>query len=75
MDNNCTDDEPHFGMPGGSRDYEDECDESEMLNTIPTASWQRRPATELQRFDLETSDVDKYEGEDGDDGDADEVEE
>ena len=35
MDNNCTDDEQHFGMPGGSGDFEDEGDESD---TIPTAS-------------------------------------
>jgi hypothetical protein len=34
IDNICTDDELHFGMPGGSRDFEDEGDES---NAIPTA--------------------------------------
>ena len=31
--------------------------------------------TELERFDLATSDVDRYEGEDGDDAYADEEEE
>jgi len=31
--------------------------------------------TELKRFDLETSDLDRYEGEDGDDADADADEE
>jgi hypothetical protein len=69
MDNNCTDDELHFRMPGGSGDFEDECDESDA---IPTASRRRGAATELKRFDLGTSDVDRYEGEDGDDADEEE---
>jgi hypothetical protein len=72
IDNNCTDDELHFGMPGGSVDFEDERDESDV---IPTASRRRRAVTELERFALGTSDVDGYEGEDGDDADADEEEE
>jgi hypothetical protein len=70
--NNCKDDELHFGMPGGSGDFEDEGDE---CNAIPTARRRRRAATELERFDLGTSDVDGYEGEDGDVADADEEEE
>jgi hypothetical protein len=65
------DDELHFGMPGGSRDFEDKGDESDA---IPTSSLQRRAATELERFDLGTSDVEGYEGEDDDDADADEEE-
>jgi hypothetical protein len=69
MDNNCTDDEMHFGMPRGSGDLEDEADESDA---IPTASWQQQAATELESFDLGTSDVDGYEGEDGDDADEEE---
>jgi hypothetical protein len=68
IDNNCTDDELHFGMPGGSGDIEDERDESDA---IPSASRRRRAATELERFDLGTSDVDGYEGKDGDDADTD----
>jgi hypothetical protein len=75
IDINCTDDELHFGMPGGSGDYEDEGDESDDRDPIPTASWRRRPTTELERFDLGTNDVDGYEGEDGDDVDADADEE
>jgi len=75
MDNNCTDDELHFGLPGGSGDYEDEGDESDDRDAIPTVSRRRRPATELERFDLGTSDVDGYEGEDGDDADVDADEE
>jgi hypothetical protein len=59
-------------MPGGSRDFEDEGDESDA---IPTTSRRRRAATELERFHLGTSDVDGYEGEDGDDANADEQEE
>jgi hypothetical protein len=70
--NNSTDDELHFGMPRGSGDIEDEGDESD---TIPTASRRRQAATELERFDLSTSDVDRYEGEDGDDVNANEEEE
>jgi len=29
IDNNCTDDTLHLGMPGGSGDYEDECDKGD----------------------------------------------
>jgi len=77
IDNNCTDDELHFGLPGGSGDYDDEGDEWDNRDAIPTASRQRRPATELESFDLGTSNVDAYEGEDGNnaDGDADEEDE
>jgi hypothetical protein len=38
IDNNCTDDELHFGMPGGSGYYEDEGDESDERDVIPRAS-------------------------------------
>jgi len=38
IDNNCTDDKLHFGMPGGRGDYEDECDESDVRDAIPTSS-------------------------------------
>jgi len=75
IDDNCTDDERHFGMPGGRGDYEDEGDESDEHDAIPTASQHRRHMTELERFDLGTSDVDGYEGEDGDNADADADEE
>jgi len=72
IDNNCTGDGLHFGMPGGSGNFEDEGDESYAM---PTASRRWRATTELERFDLGTSDVDEYEGEDGDDADAEEEEE
>jgi hypothetical protein len=74
IDNNCMDDKLLFGMPGGSGGYEDESDESDMRDGISTASRQRRPATNLERLDLGTSNVDRYEGEDGHDADADEEE-
>jgi len=35
----CTDDKVHFGIPGGSGDYEDDGDESDQRDSIPTASW------------------------------------
>jgi len=75
IDNNCMDDELHFGVPGGSGDHEDEGDESDVRKSIPTTRRRRRPATELERLDLGTSDVNGYEGEDGDYVDADEEEE
>jgi len=62
IDNNCMDDELHFGMPGGSGDYEDEGNESNVHDAIPTTSRRRWPATKLERFDLGTSDVNGYEG-------------
>jgi hypothetical protein len=71
IDNNCTHDELHFGIPGGNRDYEDGGDESTDCDAIPTARQRRRPATELERFDLRSSNVDGYESEDGEDADAD----
>jgi len=54
-------------MPGGSRANEDEGDESDVHSAIPTASRRRRPGTELERFDLRSSDADGYESEDGED--------
>jgi hypothetical protein len=43
IDNNCTDDELHFGMPGCCEDYDDESDIIEESNAIPTASHDARP--------------------------------
>jgi hypothetical protein len=72
IDNNCRDDELHFGMPGGSEDYDNEADHIDKRDAIPTASWRRRAATELERFVLGTGDGDGYKGEDGDNPDPDE---
>jgi hypothetical protein len=68
-------DELHFGLPGGSGDFEDEGDESDERNAICTASQRRRLVTALERFDLGTGDDERCECEDGDDGDVDEDEE
>ena len=68
-------DKLHFGMPGGSGDYKDEGDECDLRKAIPIASRRRQPATDVERFDLETSDVDGYEGNNGDNADGDEEEE
>jgi len=38
INNRCTDDELHFGMPGGSGDYKDESDDIDESNAIHTAS-------------------------------------
>ena len=72
IENNCTDDRLHLGMAGGSGDYKDEGDESDEGDSIPTASGQWLATTELERFDLGTSEVDWYEGKDDDNVDADE---
>ena len=70
IDNYCMNDELRYRMRGGSWDFEDDGDER---NAIPSASQWKRATTELERFDLETSDVDGYDGEDGNDADADEM--
>jgi hypothetical protein len=77
IDNDCKDDELHFGMPAGSGDFEDEGNESNDRDAIPTASRGRRLATQLMIFDLGISHLDGYEGEVGEnaDTDADEEEE
>ena len=75
IDNSCMDDELYFGMLGGSREYKDESDEGDERDTIPTTSWQPWAESELERFDLGTSDVHEYEGDDCDYADADADEE
>jgi len=77
MDTNCTDDELHYLMPGHCGDYEDESDESDLCDAIPTACRQRWPTTILERIESGTSEVNGYEGEDGHDADddADDVDE
>jgi len=75
IDDDSTDDKLHFGMPGGSRDHEDDGDGSDMPDAIPTASWWRWTTTGLERVDLGSNDVDGYEGNDGHDAYADEDEE
>jgi hypothetical protein len=52
IDNNCMDDKLLFGMLGGCEDYDNEGDEIDKCDTIPTGSWQRLAATELNRFNV-----------------------
>jgi len=75
IDNNKMYNKLHIGMPGGSGDDGDEGDKSDKRNAIPTACRKQRAARELERFHLRMSDVDAYEGEDGDDADVNEEEE
>jgi len=75
IDNICMDDELHFGMPGGSGDYKDEGDKSNERDAIPTTCRRRWAATDLERIDLVTSDVKRFEGDNGDNADANEEEE
>jgi len=70
IDNTCPDDSLHFGMPGGSGDYEDEGDEGDEHDAITTTSRRRRPTSEHERFDVGTDDTTRYEGNDADDADA-----
>jgi len=69
------DDELQFGIPGGSDNYDAEGDEIVQSDAIPTASRWRWATTKFERFDLGTSDVDRYEGDDGNIADDDEEEE
>jgi len=73
--NNCTDDELHCGMPGCRRDLEQEGDESDEHYAIPTPRRWWQATTGLERFDLGTSDVVWYEGQNGNDPGVDQVEE
>jgi hypothetical protein len=70
INNNCTVDEQQFGIPEGGRDFQDEGDESDAP---PTGSRRRLPSTELVWIELGTGDVDRYEGEEGNNVDADET--
>jgi hypothetical protein len=66
--NYSMDDQLHFGMAVGSGNFEDAGDE---CDPFPTTSWRWWAVTELEMFHLGTSVVNRYEGEDGDDADAD----
>jgi len=72
VENTWMDEQLHFGMPVGRVDYEDQGDESDEHDTIPTASRWWRPATELETDDQGTSGVDGYESDDGGDADVNE---
>jgi hypothetical protein len=75
IDNNCMNEALYFRIPEVSVDFEDEGDESDEHDASSTASRGQWATTDLRRSPLETSDVDGYEGKDGDDADADKEEE
>jgi hypothetical protein len=58
-------------MPKGSRNRGNEGNEIDMGDAVSIANRLRRPATALESFDMGTSDVNNYDGEDGDAVDAD----
>jgi hypothetical protein len=64
--NKCMDDKLHVLMARGSGDYENENNESDKYNAIPTAIRRSRAATDLKTLDLGTSNVHRYMGTDGD---------
>lgn len=75
MYTNCTDDNLHLGMPVGSGEDQDQGDKTNAHDSIPTSSWRQLALTELERFGLGISNVDAWEDHNGDNADADEVEE
>jgi len=75
IDNNCTDDELYCGMPGCSGHSKHEGGKCNEGDDIPTSRRRWWTLTEIQRYDLGTSDVDGYGVNDGDIEDADEMEE
>jgi len=52
-------------MAGCSGDFDIEGVGSDVCDAISTASRHQQPTTKLDRFDLGTHDVDRYEGKDG----------
>ena len=75
IDINCANDELHVGIPRRCKDYDDDGDEIDDCDAIPTGSRQRGAGTDLVRFALGTSEVDGYVADDSDDADADDEKE
>jgi hypothetical protein len=71
ISNNYPDDKLHFVPPGGCKDYNDDSDEINDSDAILTTCRPQRAATELDRLELATSDVDRYSVDHGDNADAD----
>jgi hypothetical protein len=72
LDIHCMADELMFQMPGGSGDSEDDSRESDTCDAFPTTSQRQHATTELERFWLETSDVDGCGGDHGNEADENE---
>jgi len=73
--NNWMDDKLHFGMAGDIGDSINEGDESNECDVIPTGSQRWWSPTQVFRYDLGTSYVDRCWEDDGDHANVDEVEE
>jgi hypothetical protein len=48
IDNNCTDEELHFRIPGGDKGYDNQGDDIDESDALPTSSRPRWPAIELE---------------------------
>jgi len=72
INNNCTDDELPFWMPGVLEDYDDEGDIIATSDAIHTISWRRGAATDFKGFNLVSSDGIRYKSDDCDNADSDE---
>jgi hypothetical protein len=70
-DHNWMENKLHFGIAGGIGDYDDEAEESQERDRIPSPGRRQQAGTELERFDLGTDYVDTYECEDRNNANAD----
>jgi hypothetical protein len=69
--NHYPDDMLHFGLPCGSKDWDNESDTIDESYAIPTTCWRRWAETEFQKFELRTCDVNRYESDNGCNADPD----
>ena len=70
IDDNCSDAELGFGWPGCSEHYNDRGGKIEESDDIPNTSQRQQATTELEGFTLGTSDINRYQGNDGNDADV-----
>jgi hypothetical protein len=59
-------------MPAGGENYHSEGEGIAESDVIPTTRWHRMATTELERFDIGTSDINRYKGKNDGDADMDE---
>jgi hypothetical protein len=72
IDIRCTDDHLHFGIPCSCNDYDDDGDEINRCNEIPSTSRRQQAAPDLERCKLVTRYIEGYDGGSRDNADADE---
>jgi hypothetical protein len=70
VSNICMEDVLHFEMTVGWEQYDHHCDKIEDSEAIPSDSGRRWATIELNRVVPGTSDVDRYESDDGDNVDT-----